>query len=479
MLIAAIIVLIVLILAYIALNIYFLFFDKKDYEIRTKLNNLTIGCFHTLFIVFGLGMASLSIYIYAVQEINEGTIPFLYVGAGAGLFFLAFIWPFNSYFDAIKGDKVYIRRFFKIREINIRDIRTIDSRFDGSTYITEKNGFAFSVSNRALNREEFVKTISELKEGKTFSLNPNAPQSLNKEVEFSSSEEMLEKETLSDIGKRYRENYNLFRKKHIIKSNLIFFIFFSIFLGGSIALTILFKELICFVLLGLCLISLLIYCWLFPKYLKDLENELQHDDAWLGYKHRYHDKMVKGTAKKRRNRNLAFCLTLGLFGVFGCITTWFSGIQPGYVEKENLIQISGEFEYFRECFGTSDYKYAIGIKGDTTEYCINSREYMFFDKTFSNEVNKDTMLIISINPKDNSENVFYNGRNKQVHAYVIKTNEKDYLSYDGYVNAFMMDRQGAIIAFCICASIIPISISWAVIELVIHNKNSKKETIEL
>jgi hypothetical protein len=121
--------------------------------------------------------------------------------------------------------------------------------------------------------KELEKGYNDIKEGKTFSLNPNVPQSLNKEVEFSASEETLEKETLIDIGKRYRENYNLFRKKHIIKSNLIFFIFFSIFLGGSIALTILFKELICFILLGLCLISLLIYCWLFPMYLKDLENE--------------------------------------------------------------------------------------------------------------------------------------------------------------------------------------------------------------
>ena len=479
MLIAAIIVLIVLILAYIALNIYFLFFDKKDYEIRTKLNILTIGCFHALFIVFGLGMSSLSIYVYAVQEINEGTIPFLYVGAGAGLFFLAFIWPFNSYFDAIKGDKVYIRRFFKIREINIRDIRTIDSRFDGSTYITEKNGFAFSVSNRALNREEFVKTINERNGEKIFSLDPNSPQPLTQKDEPLVIDETHEKEILSDIGKRYRENYNLYRKKYIIKCNLIFFIIFSILLGGSIALTILFRELICYMLLGICLISLLVYCYLFPKSLKDLESELKKDDAWLGYKHRYHIKLVKGTAKKRRNINLALCLTFGLFGAFACITTWFSGIQQGYVKKENLTQISGEFEYFREFIGTSDYKYAIGIKGDTTEYCINTREYAFLDKSFSSEVDTSTKLTISINLKDSGKKTSYKGRNKQTHAYVIKTDEKEYLSYNGYVNAFMMDRQGAIVAFSICASIIPLSIAWAIIELVIYSKNSKRETIEL
>lgn len=337
MLIAAIVSLIVLILLCAFLDIYFLLIEKKNYEVITRHDASTIVAMHLPFILCGPVMLSVAIYAYASQGVNNGNVPLLYVGATAGLIMLCFLYPFLSYFDGIRDNTIYARRFFKIRLINIKDIRTIDEYFDGSFLITEINGFTLTIGRTIQHREAFLKLLNERK-GNTFSLNPNIETNVKNILKSMDDYDERETQILTDIGKRYRENYRSYRKKQIIKLSVITSIIFAGWLAGSIAITLLyFKDLIGQVLLGLCIFSIIVYAICFKKYLDRLEKQLQQDDRWLGYIYRFKDKRVVGTAKKKRNLRLALSTSLLGFSVLTSITTWFDGVMPNYSDKGAII----------------------------------------------------------------------------------------------------------------------------------------------
>ena len=122
MLIAAIISLIVLVLLCAFLDVYFLCIEKRSYETRTRVTSSIIVQMHLPFLICGPGMLSIAIYAYAYQGVNDGNIPFLYVGIGTGLIMLSTLFPFLSYCDGINNEVVYIRRVFKIKQIKIAEL---------------------------------------------------------------------------------------------------------------------------------------------------------------------------------------------------------------------------------------------------------------------------------------------------------------------------------------------------------------------
>ena len=337
MLIAAIISLIVLVLLCAFLDVYFLCIEKRSYETRTRVTSSIIVVMHLFFLICGPGVLSIAIYTYAFQGVNDGNIPFLYVGIGTGLIMLSTLFPFLSYCDGINNDVIYIRRVFKIKQIKIADIRTIDIRFDGAYFISEINGFSFAIRRTIQNREKFLSLLKERK-GNTFSLNPYVETKT--EENDGCLEDNVDRETfiLNDIGKRYRENYPLYRKTQIIKLSVIMSLVFSGWLAGSIVLIIFyFEDFVGQVLLGMFIVSIIFFVLWFDKYLKDLKTDLKHDNKWLGYKYRFKDKRVVGTAKKKRNLRLELSATLLGLGVFTSITTWLSGVMPDYSDKGAII----------------------------------------------------------------------------------------------------------------------------------------------
>lgn len=324
MLIGAIIVLVFYILLWIFIDVYYLYFDKKrDYEIRVKISVFQIVFLHVILLPMSLFMPALAVYAFAFQTIDSSTTPFLYVGIFVASFFLFIMVVNYSFFVAIKDENIYYRYLFKINEIKIRDIRTIDVKKGRGFFVTTINGASFNVSCNDVEKNELLKLINERKNRETFSLDPNIKTDIKKSGDGNIND--YELNILNDIGKRYRENYKIYRRKTLLKYNLLFYIILSLFLTFSIALTVIYRDPVCIVPLAFCFVLFVSFLLIIDSYSNNLKKELEHDDAWLGYKHRFDDERVIGNSKRKMSLRVALSVAFLVFGVSGSVATWFGG----------------------------------------------------------------------------------------------------------------------------------------------------------
>ena len=106
-------------------------------------------------------------------------------------------------------------------------------------------------------------------------------------------------------------------------------------------------------------------------------------------------------------------------------------------------------------------------------------DYKFFDESFDNEIPVGTLISVYIDPNRDPISINYEGRTSWTYAYIVKTDSKEYLSYDGYLKAFNNNKQVGVNGFIVCVSILGLSILATGISFVVYKTRSKKETIDV
>ena len=428
MLIASIVssfVLIVLLISYFLLKDSFN--NNDDYEIKTSAPKWNyIICF----VIFALGLGLSISFIPVIILLGEQLIylSFIIPGTMLGMSGVILLFVLRLQFEAINKDKVYFRRFKTIHEMQIKDIESVALYNKLVGYrITDKNGKFFSASLDTIGCKDLIDTINKRKSFYE-----------SQEVVLS-EEEIKEKEILSQIGKEFRNNSNLYKKKQITKLSFYFGFNFVIVVAICIGLYFWISLGLALIIFSLWVPNIFIFGYLLSKVGHSLDDELKHDDEWLGRKHKFDNINVKGTSKQE----------------FKKIAT-------------------GEFEY---CRSAGRLPFSIGLKDDKTEYRVVYDSC--FDYSFEKEIATGDIITIFVEKGETPTSIDYQGRTGYLHAYVVKSGVKVYLSYEACLKEYQETKKlmDAISIGGFSASgvgIIGLGVSYGV-----YKSKSKKETIEV
>ena len=151
--------------------------------------------------------------------------------------------------------------------------------------------------------------------------------------------------------------------------------------------------------------------------------------------------------------------------------------QP--LKREDMVEVTGQFEYIRTITDRYTYDYAIGLIDDTNEYRISDIYLMNFDNNFRKEVSIGTPITLCISSKASYSDLKFKDKTSYTYAYTLKTEAKEYLSYSGYVASFEQDHLDAKIIFIVSTSLFGLSFVGLGITYLVTKHNSKKETIEI
>lgn len=475
MLITSIVILSLLILGFIAIIVLTKYPKDMEFEIRTKTSNLVIGLAYFLFFVLGIGLSVISLVVLLSTGEKSNNVVFVIAGAGGGLLTLLLVYLVHAQFEAIKGDKIYVRRFFKIRIFDIKNIRTIDSTVNGGYSVTGVPAFAFNIDKHTIGVEQFINLLKE-RSSKLFTEEANN----EKETDgVSINAQDRESEVLSELGREFRENYPKYKKKQLTGVLIVSAIFLLAFLGGSLIGYFSTKNARWLVVTFLCIPLFFMFLVVFLLIRKNFGKELEQDDRQLGYRHRFENKKVKGAAKHSFIVSLIFTCMFGISSLLMGLIMGIPSLSSSPVKQENLVMVSGEFEYMRRIPKKYDDDYAIGLKDNTTEYRISNMDYKFFDESFDNEIPVGTLISVYIDSNRDPISINYEGRTSWTYTYIVKTDSKEYLSYDGYLKAFNNNKQVGVNGFIVCVSILGLSILATGISFVVYKTRSKKETIDV
>ena len=470
MAIASILVSVILALCYASILFCRCRKGTKRYELELRPPLLLKIMAHGYFLL-GLGFSVLAVVVIFITGDKSNNLPFIFVGGGLGILGLFFVFFVHSGFEAIDGDTIYIRTFFRIRALPIEDVRTIDDVGRGYQIMT-KDGKGISIGKETFGADRFVEIIKERKGSSVFSLSPNSKGFDPKEV-FSPEE----CEQLDEIGKRVRADFPKRQKRLRIAMVAIFLGMAALAIGVGLSMYLTSKKPIWILLMISPLLFFFLILVIFFIIKSNLEKDVEHDDSWLGYKYRFHDKRVKGCAKQKLVLRLSLSISL-----LGCalLAGLISGLAGGFVNpvaKEELALVSGELEYFRVISGRYDDSYAIGIKGDTTEYRIDSMYVPYFDAGFAQEVSTGTVVEVFVKASYDPISIGYEGRTGWTHAYGARALGKDYFTFEDYQAKFEQNRIGSLVGFAVGLSISAVCIVWIGFSCYRYSKDSKNETL--
>jgi len=477
MLIAAIVILSFFVLAYIGILIFhFLDLKKDDYEYIVRAPKLTTIVAHAFYIFINIGISAGAVVLMALVENDTyGGLIFivLFLGSLSLLLLIVVIFPFV----AVKEKSIYKRTLFTIKVIKIEDVRSVDC-YKCEHYIVLKNGSRITVNAGSDNAEELLKLIRDRKAGKIYSLNPNNIEQTDTPNDAQNLEEKEERITLTQIGKEFRENFSNYKRKQMIISVGGVSSIILIIAGGCLAFFLKDKKPFWVFLLVGCAFLLLMFIGIFIKIVNNLDKELQHDDEWLGNKHKFDDARVKGCAKKKFKSLLPlFIVVAACSSLIGVICGVEGNRKP--VSQSRLIEATGKLEYFRNSGDKFEEEYAIGLKDDITEYRICSYDSSPFDSSFKTEVPIGDVVTILIDSTRKPASINYEGRTQWNYAYAVSAKGKDYFTYDNYLSGFNKNQQETKVVFVVCVSITGLCLLGIAISFALYKARSKKETIDI
>ena len=282
MLIASIVSSFVLIVLLIS---YFLFKDRfnnnDDYEIKTSVPKSNyIICYITFALGLGLSISFIPVTLLLGEQLIY--LAFIIPGAMLGVFGVILLFVLRLQFEAINKDKVYFRRFKTIHEMQIKDIESVALYNKLVGYrIIDKNGKFFSVSLDTIGCKELIDTIEKRK------------SSYESQEVVLSEEEIKEKEILSQIGKEFRNNSDLYKKKQITKLSIRFGFSLLLIVAVCVALYFRVSPKLALIILVLWTPNIFLFVYLLSRISSSLRDELKHDDEWLGRKHKNDKARVK------------------------------------------------------------------------------------------------------------------------------------------------------------------------------------------
>ena len=470
MAIASILVLSILALCYASILFFRCRKGTKRYELELRPPLLLKIMAHGFFLL-GLGLSVLAVVVIFITGEKSNNLPFIFLGGGLGILGLLFVFFVHSGLEAIDGDTIYIRTFFRIRALPIEDVRTIDDVGRGYQIMT-KDGKGISIGKETLGADRFVEIIKERKGSPVFSLSPNSKGFDPMEV-FSPEE----CEQLDEIGKCVRADLPKRQKRLRVAMVAIFLGMAALAIGVGLSMYLTSKKPIWILLMISPLLFFFPTLVIFFIIKSNLEKDVEHDDSWLGYKYRFHDKRVKGCAKQKLVLRLSLSISL-----LGCalLTGLISGFAGGFVNpvaEEELALVSGELEYVRVISDRYDDSYAIGIKGDATEYRIDSMYIPYFNAAFKQEVPVGTAVEVFVKAGYDPISIGYEGRTGWTHAYGVRALGKDYFTFEDYQAKFEQNRIGSLVWFAVGLSISAVCIVWIGISCYRYSKDSKKEIL--
>jgi hypothetical protein len=458
MLIASIVSLVLIVAIYLFITVFGIRFKHNSYELITGNPRWPMLVGH-VFITIGVAFVGLSFI-----DILESAAPTCLVGGDFLAFIgLAFFYSFIFQFEAIKGGSIFLLRFIKVKEIQIKDIAFINPIFSGYIF-TCKDGSAFSISAKTLRVKEFIEMVEKRMENNS-----------STEEQVSKDESSVQKTSLSQIGKEIRNMIPSIKKN----SRYLFIVLAALFLMTTGVLAVLGvmqsnRFLLIFAILC-CLVGMVPALIITFTTDKRYENDLKQDDEYLGKKYLFLSKDVKGSAKRRFKNNLVSGIITVICLVLMAVVTGIISSLQNPVEKEDIVYVTGEFEYARNV--RDDY--AIGLKGNPVEYRISSIELHETDRSFKEELHAGDTVYLYVDGTRENASISYQDKTAWNFAYVFKTDSKTYLSYEGYLRANESNRRLGVIMCYVCSGVAALSLGAIVVAYVKYKSDAKKERIEL
>ena len=477
MLIASIIILAFFVLAYVGILIFhFIDLKKDDYECIVRTPKVLMIFAHVSYIVLCIGVSIAAVFIIAFVE-NETKGALIFLTPFFGILELTLLIFVTFPFVAIKGNEIYRRKYISIKAIKIEDISSIDF-YHHEHIIVFKDETKITVNEASNGANEFLKLIKERKEGKIYSLNINNVEQSEPIDDSQSPEINKERMTLAQIGKEFRENFPKYKRKQQL-IYLIGILNYPFVLGiVSLVFFILTRKLLWLTILILCFVVFVMYGSIFFVANRNMDKELEHDDEWLGNKHKFDNKKVKGSAKKKARILLPSLIAYSLCSLaVGVIFIIQANKEP--VPQSQLVEVTGEFEYIRNSGDRFEDELAIGLKDDATEYRISSLDYPYFDLSFKTEVSNGDLVTIFIDKTSKVNSINYEGRTQWKYAYAVSAKAKDYFTYENYLDAFNKNQQKGTAIFIVSISLASLYLVAIGVSSIIFVSRSKKETIEI
>ncbi|MBP5091798.1 MAG: hypothetical protein J6328_04495 [Bacilli bacterium] len=473
MLIASIIILSLVVICFVATIILGRHPKAKEFEIKTKASKGLFAIGFVFYFIFGFLFSAVVVFLAAFSDKTLMVFVLLILDGIFSTLTLLLFYFLTAQFEAIKGDKLYIRRFIKIKEFDIKDVRTIDA-VPGGYLITGMPDFGFTISSATLHCGRFMELLEERSE-KGFSI--KNPSSGNEEEALTEMDQ--EDLALMAIGKEFRENFPRTKRKAmtvIIVSSIATVL---VVLGIGLAFFLSSEKDRGIDLMILAIPLGLVYALAIAMIHKNMDKQLNLGDRQLGYLHRFDNKKVKGAAKAKWKVSLISlsAISVGLLLLASLTSAAVFGLSKP-VPQEHLVTVSGEFEYVRKIGGRNS-NYAIGLKGDATEYRISSVYYRFLDDSFFGEATPGMTLYLALDPESEPSTLKYEGKTHWTNFYTIKSDAKEYLSYEGYLKAYNRNADIGKGLFITFASMSVVALASTGVSYAVYKSRAKKETIEI
>ena len=462
--VTAIVTMVAIAVLYALLNIFYKKADRSDYDFVTGPPKGFVIFGHTFFgVSFAAFVADIILYFFWKNAVG------LWCIYGIALLFslLALLLIFSLYFtfEAIKGDEVHARRFFKTKIIKVSDIRNINN-LGMMTVFSDRYGNAlFYADSPTKGLYDLIRMINE----RRAALGDDA----NETKLYSEEGEAL----LIKMGQEYRASYGERRKKFVLK-----FVLIAVGALIAIVLSLYFlnpRALDEVVMIGVMGAFALALCGF--SFLTTMKNELKRDDLTLGNAYKFKNKRIKGASKDKFKKTRLVCLPLLIAGVIvGGIAAAVWATSDKEYSYDEYKAVTGTVEYCREQSSMKNSYIAIGLKDNPTEYRLDSIFVYEFDYSFFDEVKAgDTITIYIDTGEDHTFSMKGVSKKRFNSFYYLEANGKEYFSYDDFVKSHERnDRIGdAIIvvglAACAAAAIVLIATYF------VCKKREKVEDIDI
>ncbi len=433
--------------------------NKINYVLKTSTPKV-LNVFLLLFYILGCGLLILSI-VYTFNPLKVSDSKLVY---SIGLIFtiigiICYMLSVCEY-ETLTEDKIIIYRFFRKLEFNYNQVNKIEQDRNAVHFYNEYDERIFSIANETKYLLEFIEEIVKKDYVEYVNITLN-----KKQVYIHRNQEDETKRAIyAKIGKEFKNNFPIYKKKKLIE-------YISIFILVCLPVLIFIIVEREFLLISILIIAIMVLFSSLSSFNNEYQGIYNLNEYEAGVQYYYSDLRVIGSNKRKVTTkivliSIAFVLSLG----FGSI---FISLNSKPVQKDELISVTGTLEYGQDYNGRSNY-FAIGIKETNIEYrSIYDKSFIF--KFINLETVGNTVTIYVLPETNNATTNNKNGKIYWTNFYVLESPTEEYYSYDDYVedkeeNDSYMTKIG--ITFLIESIIAGL---YLIITIIKYKQNLKKE----
>lgn len=414
----------------------------KGYEFSTKASK-TYMVIAIIFMIIGYGCLIGSI-ILGIAKVTIGEWVLFGIGTFEGILSVILLYTMMYEKEHIINDTIVIRRFFKDKVINIKDIALIRRVPAGIIFLDKEQKKLFTMDINTGGLDEFFNIVLEKNKELESSIVLEAggyTEVSNITLDPTDEEDKEEIEKYIEIGKNYKREYDDRVKEY--KFNL-----FAIIIYCGIILVSIFLSTLAFFVIIIGIVGCLFVPNMIKKYKQNSLNELQRSDFEVGQSCAFKASNVVGNNVRKYRYDMIVVILLFVISLIFGLGLGISGITKEKVEYDKLSSISGDLVYVYEYFDDEDF-IGIAIEGvdieyRIPEYCLTNFDNSIFDLPYVDEEGNiikyyATIYYYEEEPyKENSR--FDTEENKleyYLNAYYIKVEEVEYYNETLYNQAYI------------------------------------------